>query len=367
MNINLVRNYIPHGASVPLQPKRELCQVDQSGEKKSYSENRGYYSGSFTGSKGETTANVWNKMDKFLSWTADRKVATIAVLSFLAAGVLRPMILIGTSSKENMENNKYASAHAMASGIIGLVVSSIAMMPFDQARKNLEKERKTLPGNLLVNNILTNNEISADAKINLIKRDIKNFDKKLIEELGVADKGAIIDKLKEYNKKADIEKLLDTAKDDAQVTDNMKSFLTNATELNSAVIKNLTKEDLEKLIKEKTLTIQPTNDNKLNKAVTIKLEEVSKAFLKKWDTLKDVVKVKNETFHFVDMLPETVAFGPMKAALTIMLIPMILKHVFGMEKNKNKVSKDVPPPNNQVNKEIVPLYPSIEKFLGGAR
>lgn len=108
--------------------------------------NRGYsadYCGSFTG-KSEAAATVIKKTvgDKILTsgWfnslvtmAEKHNVATSALIALGLAGVLRPATTMALPGKKDKEDKIYASGHAIASGIMGFVVSLILTSPLDDA------------------------------------------------------------------------------------------------------------------------------------------------------------------------------------------------------------------------------------------
>ena len=109
--------------------------------------NRGYsaeFSGSFTGQESKAAANAMKKTigDKILTskWfdsltTAAEKhnVATSALIALGLAGVLRPATTMALPGKKDKEDKIYASGHAIASGVMGFVLSLILTSPLDDA------------------------------------------------------------------------------------------------------------------------------------------------------------------------------------------------------------------------------------------
>lgn len=111
-------------------------------------ENRGYnadYCGSFTG-KSEAAATALKKgfTDKILSskwfgsfakYSNDHNISTSALIALILAGVMRPATIMALPGKQDKEDKIYASGHAMASGIIGFLVSTAITSPFDESIK----------------------------------------------------------------------------------------------------------------------------------------------------------------------------------------------------------------------------------------
>jgi len=127
--------------------------------------NRGYsvaFSGSGASKKtSEAAAKVFKDLgdkvsdkvfrsEKFKSLVEIFEEKTVVAQSLVAlgvAGVLRPATNMAMSTKEDREDAMYAASHAIASAVIGFVVSSIVMAPFDKAfRKIKEDPKKYLQG-----------------------------------------------------------------------------------------------------------------------------------------------------------------------------------------------------------------------------
>lgn len=136
------------------QKSADLC------EKKSV--NRGYYGGSFTGiNMNRAAANSYNNLgntfidkvfrsDKF-KWTnamfEENSVIGQALVALVVAGGLRPATNLAMAGKKDKEDSIYAASHAIASAVIGFVVSSIVMAPFGAAfRKVKANPEKFLKG-----------------------------------------------------------------------------------------------------------------------------------------------------------------------------------------------------------------------------
>lgn len=125
-----------------------------------YNSNRGYSAnkrGSFTGGKSEAAATVLNKagealvapakdklldkmlgsnwFGKFSEYSNEHNISTSALVALVLAGIMRPATIMALSGKEDREDNIYASGHAMASGIMGFIISTILTSPFDESIK----------------------------------------------------------------------------------------------------------------------------------------------------------------------------------------------------------------------------------------
>ena len=129
-------------------------QMRESAEKCG-KENRGYYSGSFTG-KNEAAATAFNKLgetffDKtfrsgvfksLLGVFEEKSSVAQALVSLVVAGMIRPVTNLAMANDKDREDSIYAASHAIASAGIGFIVSSIVMHPFDTAFKKIKEDPK---------------------------------------------------------------------------------------------------------------------------------------------------------------------------------------------------------------------------------
>lgn len=108
--------------------------------------------GSFTG-KSKTAASFLDKIlssewfGSFTKYSQEHNISTSALISLVLAGVMRPATIMALSGKKDREDNIYASGHAMASGIIGFVVSTAITSPFDESIKKIFDQKKFARGN----------------------------------------------------------------------------------------------------------------------------------------------------------------------------------------------------------------------------
>ena len=126
-------------------------QVDR--EKQTMSaiyDTRGYnaeYCGSFTG-KSEAATSFLDKIlksnwfGKFAKYSNDHNISTSALIALVLAGILRPATIMALPGKKDKEDKIYASGHAMASGIIGFLVSTAITSPFDESIKKVFNPEK---------------------------------------------------------------------------------------------------------------------------------------------------------------------------------------------------------------------------------
>ena len=117
---------------------------------------RGYsanYCGSFTG-KSEAATSFFD-IDKILKskwfnkltpYTFLHNISASALAGLLMAGIMRPGTIMSLSGKKDKEDNIYASGHAMASGIMGFLVSTAITSPFDESIKKVFDDKKFARG-----------------------------------------------------------------------------------------------------------------------------------------------------------------------------------------------------------------------------
>ena len=115
-----------------------------------YNNDRGYnaeYCGSFTG-KSEAATSFLDKILKsnwfgnFTKYAEEHNIAGSALVALILAGVMRPATIMALPGKKDKEDKIYASGHAMASGIIGFLVSTAITSPFDTSIKTIFEDNK---------------------------------------------------------------------------------------------------------------------------------------------------------------------------------------------------------------------------------
>lgn len=118
---------------------------------------RGYnatYCGSFTG-KSKTATTFADKILKsnWLQWitkySQEHNISTSALIALVLAGIMRPATIMALPGQKDKEDKIYASGHAMASGIIGFVVSTAITSPFDESIKKVFGENSKFAGKKL--------------------------------------------------------------------------------------------------------------------------------------------------------------------------------------------------------------------------
>lgn len=105
---------------------------------------------SFTGNPSKVLTNLGQTIpDKIAKTGAFEKLLTFfeentslmqAGVALIVAGVLRPATNLAMAGKDDREDSIYAASHAISSAVIGFVVSSIVLKPFDDAFKKFKKD-----------------------------------------------------------------------------------------------------------------------------------------------------------------------------------------------------------------------------------
>lgn len=94
---------------------------------------------------GQTMTDKLFRNEKFRKLVEIFEEKTVVAQSLVAlgvAGVLRPATNMAMATKDDKEDAMYAASHAIASAVIGFVVSSIVMAPFDKAFKKVKNNPK---------------------------------------------------------------------------------------------------------------------------------------------------------------------------------------------------------------------------------
>ena len=81
-----------------------------------------------------------NVFGKSTDIAEDKSVVMQALVSLVVAGILRPATNMAMAGKEDREDSMYAASHAIASAVIGFLVSYTVMKPFDDAFKRFRKK-----------------------------------------------------------------------------------------------------------------------------------------------------------------------------------------------------------------------------------
>ena len=129
------------------------------------------YCGSFTG-KSEAATSFLDKLfkknwfGKFTTYAEEHNVATSALIALVLAGMLRPATIMALPGDKDKEDKIYASGHAIASGIIGFIVSTIVTIPFDESIKKIFETDEN------------GNRIHGRKKFEKLNKDIEELKKK---------------------------------------------------------------------------------------------------------------------------------------------------------------------------------------------
>lgn len=145
MKINLINNYDSlykmHNSKCDFLHERKDESAGQCVDKKV---NSVYNSGSSVsfGAAANFSSKVMTGINKLWDLSAGSTVVAQNLVALVLAGVLRPIAITSLPGDKNKDDKIYASGHAIASGIIGFIFSSIIMYPFDRAAKFIKKDPK---------------------------------------------------------------------------------------------------------------------------------------------------------------------------------------------------------------------------------
>lgn len=155
MKINLLNSYSPESTgtgAVSLEP-RNFKKRTAAGLCDKQNKTR-EYSVSFSGNPSARVSEVAAKSlgDKILNsktfgalleYAEDHPISCNALFSLILAGVCRPLTIMALPdeiSGKNKKDKMNAAAHAVASGVIGFISSTIIMSPFDAAMKKVKAD-----------------------------------------------------------------------------------------------------------------------------------------------------------------------------------------------------------------------------------
>lgn len=82
----------------------------------------------------------------------EKTVVAQSLVALVVAGMLRPATNMAMAGKDDREDSMYAASHAIASAVIGFIVSATVMAPFDKAFRKI----KDNPKNYMKSEKLTN-------------------------------------------------------------------------------------------------------------------------------------------------------------------------------------------------------------------
>lgn len=80
---------------------------------------------------------------KILEMAEDHNLIFSAGFALILTCILRPASIVALPSKKNQDDQKYAAAQSIASGVIGFALSLLIFKPFQDVSKNLKDLAKT--------------------------------------------------------------------------------------------------------------------------------------------------------------------------------------------------------------------------------
>lgn len=144
MNIDSIKNY--HTASLLKHKQKQQNSALEHNESTGVCDknvNRGYYSGSFTGRNGAAVKFMDKCLNSVNKLCDDKTVVAQNLVALVMASCFRPFAIMALpGDKKSWKDKAYASAHAIASGVIGFGFSSIIMYPLDKGVKKLKAAAK---------------------------------------------------------------------------------------------------------------------------------------------------------------------------------------------------------------------------------
>ena len=81
-------------------------------------------------------------LTKTLEFAEQQQLVFSAVFALALTGIFRPAAIMTLPGKKNQDDKKYASAHSIASGVIGFILSSIIFTPVSDAINELKNNPK---------------------------------------------------------------------------------------------------------------------------------------------------------------------------------------------------------------------------------
>jgi len=103
-----------------------------------------------------------DKTKKILETAGGKQALFQASFALILTCGFRPLSILLMPSKKNKDDQKYASAHSIASGVIGFIITSILLAPFNNAFKKVQTKLDEM---IQKGNYLENKEAASTAKI----------------------------------------------------------------------------------------------------------------------------------------------------------------------------------------------------------
>ena len=263
-------------------------------------------------------SGVFNWLTKF---SGGHNIASSALIALFLAGLLRPAATVALPGKKDKDDKIYAAGHSMASAIVGFVFSTIITSPLDSGSKFIIEDARKM------------------SKADFAKLSEAEIRKILEEEHGMSAE--------------DIQKCLDEKKAESVIAITFAQGLTILTEKTDK-------------INDTSRHLKSTNHAPATQALGDQIRSLDKH-----------IKAIDTTMHNVAEW----AIAVPRAALTIALIPLILKYVFHLEKKKpaapnpqqenNQTKQDVPEqPKTDTNNNLTLsgfMTKSMKDFSGGQK
>lgn len=276
--------------------------------------NRGY-NVAFSGGQEKSVAAAKTLMDKILKssgfrWLAgfsgEHNIASSALVSLFLAGLFRPAATIALPGKKDKEDKIYSAGHSMSSALIGFLFSTAITSPLDSGSKYMLKDGK---------------KMSKADFAELTDDEIKNL---LMSKLNDEEK---VLKIISENK---AEEVL------ARKFDKGISIITSKTDKMNELKRQL----------------KATTDSTLRKQLGDQIRDLDSHIKAIDTTMKNVVDW---------------GIAVPRAALTIALIPYVLKYVFHLEKKKKPEVQPQPVPVVAADNAAQAKKVSMKDFMGGVK
>ena len=138
-------------------------------------DNNTVYCGSFTG-KSEAATSFLDRIlksgwfNKFTEYAEAHNIASSALIALILAGVMRPATIMALPGDKDKADKVYASGHAMASGIMGFVVSTIITSPFDESIRKIFEDGKFVGPKLTALNKKINELKANEAALSAVEK-----------------------------------------------------------------------------------------------------------------------------------------------------------------------------------------------------
>lgn len=131
-------------------------------------------------------ASWFYKSDKvkwMLENATDKQLIFDAAFALILTCIFRPASIVVLPSKKNKDDQKYAAAHSIASGIIGFAISNIVFTPISNAIKKI----KDKPTDFIKDKKL----LEIDKGKTILNKTAKNYIDRLPDILGSVPKGIL--------------------------------------------------------------------------------------------------------------------------------------------------------------------------------